>query len=756
MAGVEPYSPCPCGSGQKFKWCCQKIESYADKSRRLYEGGQVDAALQALDEGLKKAPDNPWLSARKAMILMEEDRAAEALPILRQSVARHPESLGGQALLIQAVLATEGPRAVVGQVQQALTAIQPDLRPALVPFIQSVGLALAQDGLIPAAIAHLHLVEALDQSEQSMVSAIAARLESDPETSPWLREPYSLSPAPEGLDPDRAARFQEAIDWAATGLWGSAAAGFATLSDNGSLPEAERNLALCRLWLADEAAAAEALGRYVEAAGDRPDVVEMESLRQLITPAADEDQLDAMQLTWSIRDRQLLLANLEAAPRCHFVGREPIDPDHPESASIDHFWLLDRPRIEAEAVKAPADIPRVVAEMMVGPDKVMLNGVDDGGLDSLGDLFTNLAGPSIPPAHPKTKRVGKVPRSLHRIDERWAIPRGLDSKVVFRLLVEDLPRLLRQVWAKTPMPYLDGRTPEQAVRDGDAMVPLRAALNIIEYDRTTIDGPTVVSDIRKELGIPAEPAVDPASVDVIHVPMGRLHTLPVEQLDDHRLLITYLRARESRLLFALERAATEITRRPALCDGEALPGVDRVAVYGDLATLAQGRRDNVKAREFAKTGRDGGNPAHRAEQAPGWDLLDLRIAIDSSAPEAWVPDLVVLMDRYRENPRANERIMGLCAELGLLRMVPDPDSRGGMLVDPRPLQVLIERYGPRITTASGRLGVTETAGGIWTPEKEAASRGGSAIWTPGSTASPPPTNPDRPDSPPSKLIITGS
>ena len=67
MAAIEPYAPCPCGSGQKFKWCCQGVEPIADRAQRLFEGNQIEAAFQALDEGLKKTPDNPWLLTRKAL-----------------------------------------------------------------------------------------------------------------------------------------------------------------------------------------------------------------------------------------------------------------------------------------------------------------------------------------------------------------------------------------------------------------------------------------------------------------------------------------------------------------------------------------------------------------------------------------------------------------------------------------------------------------------------------------------------------------
>ena len=75
---VDPYSPCPCGSGQKFKWCCHKVEAFADRAQRLYEGGQAELAVAALDEGLRKEPGNAWLLTRKALILTRINRPDEA------------------------------------------------------------------------------------------------------------------------------------------------------------------------------------------------------------------------------------------------------------------------------------------------------------------------------------------------------------------------------------------------------------------------------------------------------------------------------------------------------------------------------------------------------------------------------------------------------------------------------------------------------------------------------------------------------
>jgi hypothetical protein len=63
-------------------------------------------------------------------------------------------------------------------------------------------------------------------------------------------------------------------------------------------------------------------------------------------------------------------------------------------------------------------------------------------------------------------------------------------------------------------------------------------------------------------------------------------------------------------------------------------------------------------------------------------------------------------------------------------------------------------YGPRVTTASGELGVAASSGGIWTPGSAAGGSG--AIWTHGSGvpptagAAPSPPGGDKP-----KLIIPG-
>src|SRR5438105_3574152 len=63
----DPYAPCPCGSGKKFKWCCQPIHEEIDRAFRQEEEGQHETALKLMNEVVAKHPDNPEAWGRKAL-----------------------------------------------------------------------------------------------------------------------------------------------------------------------------------------------------------------------------------------------------------------------------------------------------------------------------------------------------------------------------------------------------------------------------------------------------------------------------------------------------------------------------------------------------------------------------------------------------------------------------------------------------------------------------------------------------------------
>src|SRR5262249_38185721 len=153
--------------------------------------------------------------------------------------------------------------------------------------------------------------------------------ETNPAVSLWLKNPDRLT-VPEGLPEATRDRFAQAIAWAAEGLWTSAASTFELLAaDRIASREAERNLGFCRLWLADHSGAAEAFRRAIAQLGTTTEAVDLEALVQRIAPSTPDDQVERVLLTWTLRNRQGLLARLHADPTIDEDSEAPIDPDDP-------------------------------------------------------------------------------------------------------------------------------------------------------------------------------------------------------------------------------------------------------------------------------------------------------------------------------------------------------------------------------------------------------------------------------------------
>src|SRR5882672_8945217 len=87
---VQPYDNCPCGSGKKFKWCCQKVARYAERAEQMLEKGQTAGALQAIDEGLAVEPQNPWLRHMKVQVLLNTHDHEAAGQLIQDILSSHP------------------------------------------------------------------------------------------------------------------------------------------------------------------------------------------------------------------------------------------------------------------------------------------------------------------------------------------------------------------------------------------------------------------------------------------------------------------------------------------------------------------------------------------------------------------------------------------------------------------------------------------------------------------------------------------
>ena len=765
MPVLDSYSPCPCGSGQKYKWCCQKVEAYADRSLRLYETGQTAAAIDALDEGLRKEPGNSWLLNRKALMQVRLGKPEDAKTTIREVLGREPNHLGSLVLMTRLVLETEGSSAGAAQLQQALSAYGPEKRRELASLVKVVGAFLAESGDYPAALKHLRLAQSLMGGQvDPQISGTIRMIEGNPAIIPWLKNPDQLSPAPETLKGEALNLFNEALRSAESGLWGAAASLFSTLAtDPVAGPTANRNHGFTRLWLANYTAAATALRRYAATLGPTTEAVDIEALCQSIVPPGPADLVERVQLTWPIRSREHLLKALHAEPsvfaRDAGEDDEELDETESDSGAADAFVFLSGPY---NAKTSPnfkvEDISVVLGQLAVGKDTVSLTCIDDGRLEALSDRFTTIAGPGIPPAHPKTKVVEKVSTLQVALTWEWVLPQDMDNDTATRLHSEKGRQVILDVWPNIKMSSLHGRTPKQAAKAGDSPVPLRAALCQLEQTREGRQRDFNFADFRRSLGVELEPIPDVKTVDVSTLHLARLNLVPVDGLDDANLVTLYRRSRQAMMAVALEKAAVEICRRPEAVKAFNL---DSLTIYSDLAmiAMAQGRRD--EAMEILKQGRNNDAPESRIRNAPTWDMLEIRMLAQVEEPTRWVGELAIVLERYRDDQAASQALTVALIDMGVIRVVPNPDRQGEIMIDSSPLQALLAQYGPRVTTASGRLGVSATKPEIWTPGGQSTSGGSKGIWTPGSqppaptTAAKPSTTPPPASPGGSKLIIPG-
>ena len=737
MAQIEPYAPCPCGSGEKYKWCCQKVEPVLQKAGRLLQSGQFDAAIEVVDDGLKKHPGEVFLLTNKAAILIDREDFAGAREVLIEVVRLRPNHLPSLIFLISLDSQLDGVAAGGARLQQALTAVAPEVRVRFARPAGSLGKFYLDEHKSAAALAHVRLAARLDEDDTDISGMLDAVL-ALPTLEPIQKQDYALTGAPETLDAARRARFDEALGWARDGLWSSAAAVFDLLfTDAGHDLElaaaCAANAGLCRMWVGDDAGATACLRQAVARLGVCNAAVEFEALCQVIDPGRRDDRVEQIRWIWPLRDREKLLAALRADKAICEEGPDTIDREDENSPEVLAFSVLDRAalpvdRLHPRKLQSAAEIPIVQGRFLVGQEIGVVEAYDDGRLDALGDRFRALAGTAIPPAHPRMKVISRINREHLALAWEWQSAGMIDLHSDEKLARDQRRHIDAEVWPNTKFRYLNNRTPKKAAADGDAEVALRAALLLRRDDCNNEEQFEKLETVRRRLSIPGEPALDPAKTDIETVHLSRLVDIDIARLDDERLQAYSRRAQRHAVTRAIERALRLLIDRTPPHERTSVEARSRVTLLIDLLLS---RRNLVEAAEWLERARAAESDATRALAAPHWDMTEIRLRLQTEEPDVWVPELVLVLDRYRGDKNAAAVTLRHLIDLGFVQVVANPDKPSDLMLDSRILQMLLAEYGPRVTTASGELGISATRGEIWTPNAGAGGGAKGGLWTPG-------------------------
>ncbi len=748
MAMLDPYTPCPCGSGEKLKWCCPKSEDAAIRVERHIRNEQFDQALKAAQDGLKRAKESPWLLLQLAYVQSRLENYAEAMEAVDQILKKRPDHVGALQERVQLVATIKSPEQAVITLQEAMTTCKAEDRPRFWMTFRFIGFLLTRTENLAAAIAHLEIGSQDEPESNPIAQRMLNSIRVDSQVSPWLKCTYDLLEPPEGLESDQLESFQAAIVEADEGLWARAAARFKQLANEG-IAESIHNFGLCCVWLANPTTAIKALRDYIRRLGPTTKSVDLEALCQLIEPLRDDDKVEQVRLVWALSDREGLRKTLHDASQARrevaFQGSGPLDPSEPESTEAEIFALL-KPIDSSGPNASQGDVilREVVARIFVGEDTVELEGFDRGReIDTLRERFLQLAGTSIPPAHPKTKSVSFVSGARLALKVEWVVPSDSSGLEVRRRQAEEQRRILTEVWPSVPNPSLGYQTPREAAKRGGDQIALRAAFCLLESESN--EAFRLLTKLRDELGVPPEPTPDLNELNTETEHPGRYDRLPIEELDDERLWGIHERSRLLGLQRAVELSASALIKRPKFFE-EREPE-DYLDVVGILADAEAVKNTPIEAISLIDRYRASEPESLREANAPRWDFLRLRYRSRLEPPESWVPELAAILERYRdrENKQTSGVVLENLIEMGVVQVTPDPEKPGQMLVDTRPLASLLAQYGPQIATATGEVGVSATKPAIWTPEQSRSTSSG--IWTPGST--------DKAE-PQKKIILPGS
>ena len=360
---IDPYAPCPGGTGKKIKFCCSDLTADLDKLSRMVSGEQCAAALELVDKLDEKYPDRACLLSTKAMLeaeLGQPEKAAQTLARFRQHHPDNPVALAETAILE----ARDNPRAAVDLVQRAFEHVETQLPAQLYDALGVVGMALVGAGELLAARAHLMLQFGLSGGKDEQTLRMIVSLQGSPEIHLVAKENQPLVEPP--ADALWKSAFLEALENGRAGRWNKAAGQFQALADKaGAWPAIARNIAVLDSWLARRPAAVQAWRTF--AAGDVPldDAVEAQATALLL----DDDSVttvDVVRMIYPIRDIEALLAHLGASRQAlRMPGdlRELVPENEPPPKG--YFSLLDRARPESATGLTPDTIPWVLGQAAV-------------------------------------------------------------------------------------------------------------------------------------------------------------------------------------------------------------------------------------------------------------------------------------------------------------------------------------------------------------------------------------------------------
>ena len=718
LVAIDPYQPCPCGSGKKIKFCCSAdITHDLEKIEEALASQQRMVALDHINRSLAANGDRASLLTYKAMVHLELREYQNAREDVAKLLAVMPDSAAGLALAAMLDCLEGNPYEGVKHLQQAMSRSEGKLGSTTYEALGAVGRSLALNGEPLAARSHLALQVSASGGRDE--SALATMLELDASGQlPLVAQGLTDLPAPDSSGPLKAADIAEhnaALKLAQQGCWLASVEKLEALAARQpDEPSLWKTIGILRASLADNEAAKAAFRSYAAIASvPRDEAVEAEAVAQFLSDPTEVDLLPEMTLVYSVGDASALKERLLSNKKLQTVPFDPAqfqDENSPPPQGV--FLLLDR-EVPTSAQGLTRDsVPKILGELLLygketdRPARVEFVTPKTPDYASktaaLMAVLGDLAGEKL--SEDKSGDISNVAAALM---VNWRFPDETPADVRKRLMTEYRTAALLSIYPNLTMSVLDGKTPRQAAADPALQNRVLAAILLLELAEPTDNSD--YNQLRRALGLPTLEPIDPASVRTANLSPARLVRVEQTKLSDQDLILCYRRSMMLSAVRLLRKFGAEIVNRPNL-EGD----VDKAEVYELLSRMA-GDPDEMlalihKAQEAATAA--GRSPAR-------YLLAELPVRLQRMEQQEFVRLIDTLRTKHINEPGIAQALYSLLSQLGLLRGGPGAMPAGagapGMPLGAAPAQ---------------------QPGGLWTPDQGAApaaqpAQGKSKLWLPG-------------------------
>lgn len=699
---IDPYAPCPCGSGKKLKFCCSDLAVEIEKITKLVAGDQPHAALKHVEQLLEKHSDRVSLLDIRAMLELSIGELDAAQQTIDRMLALNPENPAAHAQAAALATAREDSPRAVACLQDALELTGNEMPQRVFEVIGAVGHLLLLEGNFVAARAHLLLYAGVAPEGDNRAIELLLRLNLQGGLPLLLRDNLLLAEAPAG-SPEHAA-IEDASRLARRGLWRRAAEEFEKQYDpQQPRPAVVYNLALMRGWLGDRERFADGLHEFAQLDVPLDEAVEAEALAQLVDPRPVEQKLESVRIVYPLRDESAASERLATDKRIepYELDAANLDEDDVTRPRSTHI-LLDRPVPRSGAELTVGDAPNVLAFLSVYGKRTdrdaRLDVTTDRGehFDEVDRLLKEILGDAVAPAE-STEVVAEKSASDEALSWRWRLPDDTSPAQRRKLLDERRRQAILADWTAAPRAALGGLSPREAAEKPELRVALLASVLIIEQAAVDPRERELFNELRAQLQLPPAAPIDSATCDWDRLPLVRLPRVVLADAPLDRLLQQFNRTAMSGASVATLALAEEIVARDSLDEGVG-------AVYRQLI---RSEPDPDRALDWAQRAKDW---AQRAKQPGGeWALLELEVQIERGDPVGVQEALNEIRAEHLNEPGIAEATYRLLYAAGL---VGEPMNSPGMSSAPY---------------------ASQEPSGLWMPGQEApapAGSGKSALWMP--------------------------